>query len=111
MKRGKLLVERCMDNETPWPVDSKFPHCDARILHLASDCGFCAQCIDLQEERERLGVSNTGQANRFWPCPADQARSSKSLNSWYGNRAQKQCESSYFDPEEKEPFSVKPQKK
>lgn len=62
------------------------PHRDARILHDDFECVYCAQSTELQEERKRLGISNTGKQNRKWPCPADQARSAKNYNAWPGNR-------------------------
>lgn len=62
------------------------PHCFQLILHLPSQCEFCAKATGLQEERARLGVSNTGANNRPWPCPADRVRSTASQNSWAGNR-------------------------
>lgn len=84
--KPKLLVEKVMDKEAEWPKDIRFPHCDARVLHLPEECMFCADAKELQKERQDLNVSNTGHANRSWPCPADKARSSESLNSWGGNR-------------------------
>ena len=90
-KREKLLVEKGLDSEMSWSAIGsrgiRFPHCDARILHLPTECFFCKEAVDLQKERELLEVSNTGHANRKWPCPADQARSAKIMNSWPGNRA------------------------
>jgi hypothetical protein len=59
------------------------------ILHLPEECKYCADAKPLQEERERLGISNTGHANRKFPCPADQARSAKVYNRWPGNQAKK----------------------
>jgi len=61
-------------------------HCDPRILHAGEECVYCDQATELQAERERLGISNTGKQNRKWPCPADQARSAKNYNAWPGNR-------------------------
>lgn len=67
----------------------RFPHCDSRILHHPHECGYCAQATELQAERERLDISNTGIANRRWPCPADQARSKATYHAWPGNRPSK----------------------
>lgn len=85
--RPKLLIEKAANGEISWDQVPRAPHCDYRILHVPKDCVFCSDAVELQEEREALGISNTGHANRKWPCPADNARSSKSLNAWGGNRA------------------------
>lgn len=71
-----------------WPVKAA-PHCDSRILHLPEECGYCADATVLQEERARLGISNSGHVNRQWPCPADQARSKAQYSLWPGNRPSK----------------------
>ena len=64
------------------------PHCDARLLHAPEDdCDFCDGATELQVERERLNISNSGRQNRKWPCPADQARSKAQYHAWPGNRA------------------------
>jgi hypothetical protein len=97
--REKLLIEKAMDKEIEWEKLPRAPHCDARVLHKPEECVFCARATALQEERERLEVSNTGHANRKWPCPADKARSSQSLNAWHGNRALTQED---LDREDKE---------
>lgn len=89
MTRPKTKVEKAMDKEVPWGDLGTLPHCDARVLHLPEECIYCEDRADLQEEREKLGVSNTGHSNRAWPCPADKARSSESLNGWHGNTARK----------------------
>jgi hypothetical protein len=94
----KTKVERAMAKEIPWDDLGTLPHCDARVLHLPEECTYCADRVDLQEERVELGVSNTGVTNRAWPCPADKARSSDSLNGWYGNVARK-------DTDEPHPFT------
>lgn len=86
--RPKTNVERAMDGEIEWDKLPCAPHCDARVLHLPSECVYCAAATELQEERERLEISNTGHTNRKWPCPGDRERGLKSLNSWHGNRAQ-----------------------
>ncbi len=63
-----------------------FPHCDARILHPPGECHYCDKS-GLQEVREAWGIAFTGQVTKgLKSCPADQARSSESLNSWPGNR-------------------------
>ena len=81
-ERPKLSIEGPYET---WPC--RAPHCDSRILHHVDDgCDFCKQAVPLQEERERLGVSNTGRANRKFPCPADQARSAKDYHRWPGNQ-------------------------
>lgn len=94
-KRPDLYCDKANDGRVPWDqlpkfnyraVEYTFPHCDPRVLHLPSECMYCAAATELQDERAREGVSNTGHANRAWPCPADHARSSQSLNSWSGNR-------------------------
>lgn len=69
-----------------------YPHCDNRILHLPEECEFCAEATELQAQREREGISNTGHNNREWACPADLARGEKSLNSWRGNRRAKKTD-------------------
>jgi hypothetical protein len=83
--RPKLNVEKIIDGEIQ-SIGRSYPHCDMRVLHAPDSCTYCADATDLQEERERLDVSNTGLANRAWPCPADRARGSASLNTWPGNR-------------------------
>lgn len=87
MSKPKLRIEQIMDKEIEHDQSIRYPHCDPRVLHVPEECMFCAEAKELQEEREKLGVSNTGKNNRSWPCPADKARSSTSLNSWHGNRA------------------------
>ena len=63
------------------------PHCDPRILHAPSaGCDFCVEAVELQAERERLEISNSGMANRKWPCPADQARGKAHYEAWGGNK-------------------------
>lgn len=97
--RPKLLVEKMMDKEIPWEkCPERFPHCDARVLHKPEECVFCAKAEILQKEREDLNVSNTGHANRAWPCPGDRQRGSTSLNAWHGNRAMTQAD---LDAEDK----------
>jgi hypothetical protein len=83
--KPKTQVERAMAGEIPWSSLGTLPHCDGRVLHMPHECTYCADATELQEERTRLSISNTGHQNRLWPCPADQARSAKSLNSWHGN--------------------------
>lgn len=91
-ERPKLKFEQALDrtdsgkreafNALPIP-----PHCDPRILHHKNDeCEFCSEAKELQDEREQLGISNTGHANRKYPCPADEARSKANYNAWPGNR-------------------------
>jgi hypothetical protein len=85
--KPKLLIEKILDKEASYDqCPERFPHCDARILHIPSDCVYCAKATWLQKEREDRGVSNTGHSNRSWPCPADKVRSKSSQNSWGGNR-------------------------
>ena len=85
------MIEQAMDKEISWDkLPDRCPHCDARILHKPEECVYCAKATVFQEERERLGVSNTGHANRKFPCPVDQARSKANYNAWHGNRAQTQ---------------------
>lgn len=63
------------------------PHCDSRILHAPNTgCDFCTEATELQEERERLDISNSGMTNRKWPCPADQARPRAQYEAWGGNK-------------------------
>jgi hypothetical protein len=77
-----------MAGEITWSdLPDRMPHCDPRVLHLPEECTFCADAKNLQAERERLEISNTGHSNRKWPCPGDRERGSKSINSWHGNRA------------------------
>jgi hypothetical protein len=83
-ERPKLSIEGPYET---WPC--RAPHCDSRILHLASECSYCADAAPLQEERERLGISNSGHANRQYPCPADQARAKTQYSAWPGNRPTK----------------------
>lgn len=92
-ERPKLTYERAQEAYTSGDRGAfhglpRAPHCDGRILHhpTLDACDFCAQAIELQEERERLGISNSGHANRQWPCPADQARSKAQYSAWPGNR-------------------------
>lgn len=98
--RPRLAVERAIDGEISWDeipehvgaavgFACRFPHCDSKILHLPEECVYCADCAWLQEERARVDVSNTGHANRSWPCPADRARASEVYNRWGGNRARR----------------------
>ncbi len=85
--KPELMVERCMLTGE-WPTDlPPWPHCDARILHTPEECRYCAERTDLQEERVKLDVSNSGVANRKWPCPADVARGKAHYSAWHGNRA------------------------
>ncbi len=83
--REPLIIERVMAGETVGSIPI-FPHCDGRILHVPAECRYCAMSTELQEERERLGVSNTGCSNRAHPCPADVARGSDCYDAWPGNR-------------------------
>lgn len=80
-----------------WNSKIIYPHCDARILHLPHECDYCGMCDELQEERARLNVSNTGVANRQWPCPADRARSQKDYHAWDGNRPKKDVKPIYIE--------------
>lgn len=50
------------------------PHCDPRVLHAPEACEYCRRATELQEERVRLDISNTGCSNRKYVCPADLAR-------------------------------------
>ena len=74
-----------MDKEVRWDEIPRAPHCDARILHAPESCSICASATELQEERARLGVNNTGQTDRQWPCPAERARSLENMHKWFGN--------------------------
>jgi len=70
-------------------TQTKYPHCDPRVLHLPKDCEFCDMYPALQAERIRDGVNFTGENNpKKKPCPAETARGLKSINSWHGNVAQ-----------------------
>lgn len=82
-----LSVEGPIEGWPGWPC--RAPHCDPRVLHLPEECEFCAAATALQEERERLQVSNSGHANRRWPCPADVERGADSYHQWGGNRPTK----------------------
>jgi hypothetical protein len=92
MERPKLARELAAEryaqgDKTAFDGLPRPSHCDSRILHHVDDgCDFCRDAVALQEERERLGVSNTGHANRKFPCPADQARSAKDYHRWPGNQ-------------------------
>ena len=77
-------------NEYRLAMNGTMPHCFAIILHIASECVYCAARDDLQQLRISLNMSNTGYTNRKWPCPADAARSQTSQNSWHGNRPMNQ---------------------
>lgn len=89
--RPKTEVERAMAGEIDWDaLPERAPHCDPRVLHKPEECKFCADATLLQAEREKLEISNTGHANRKWPCPGDRERGSKSINGWYGNQAKTQ---------------------
>ena len=98
------MVDRCMSGDMDWDDVPKhrssvlerlgiycdsyhsWPHCDCRVLHAPDACEYCADAVELQEERERLDVSNTGMMNRRWVCPADRDR--PSVNQiWRGNKA------------------------
>ena len=103
MTRPKLAVEKLEDKEITHAelntflfdgAEYQFPHCDARILHLPEECEYCAKATELQEERERLEVSNSGHQNRKWPCPVERARSLKGAHKWHGNRPTKEGEES-----------------
>ena len=67
----------------------RFPHCDARIMHIPGVCTFC-DASGLQEVRACWGKAYTGQEPEGdqAPCPANEARSDESLYSWGGNRPQ-----------------------
>lgn len=86
VKRPRLMVELAMNGEVPWSALPQMPHCDPRVLHLPSECMYCAEAKELQEERVRLDVCNTGHFGRAFPCPADRERKSADLNAWPGNR-------------------------
>ena len=89
--RPKLMIEKYGDKEITekelydWLGDQRFPHCDARILHLPEECDYCKDATLLQEEREQLDVSNSGHQNRGWPCPVEKVRSLKTAHQWHGN--------------------------
>lgn len=87
--RPKLKIEKVLDGELSSQA-TMYPHCDARVLHHPDECRYCAmpEFASLHEEREQLEVNYTGHTSRKWPCPAERARSSASLNGWPGNRAQ-----------------------
>lgn len=92
--RPLLIVDRCMSGELPWDSGPSvqsygfpchWPHCDSRILHSPEKCPTCALFTEHQDERARLDVSNTGEMNRKWICPADRDRPA-SNQIWPGNR-------------------------
>lgn len=68
---------------------AQFPHCDNRILHAPGKCKYCDMHPELQQDRIDKRISFTGEPPQrgMYPCPAEQARSSESLNAWPGNRA------------------------
>src|SRR5690606_20650220 len=91
--RPRLMVDLYMDDEMDWddvPAIASYghpcrvPHCDPRVLHSPERCDTCSKFIELQEERCRLDVSNTGEMNRTWVCPADRDRPSQH-QLWPGN--------------------------
>ncbi len=61
-------------------------HCDNLILHPVGICKFCDEATEAQAERARLDISNTGVANRKWPCPSQRRRSLQQMHAWSGNR-------------------------
>ena len=70
-------------------TEARFPHCDDRILHAPGKCRYCDLYPEMQKAREEQKISFTGEPARsgWFPCPAEQARSSANLNAWHGNRA------------------------
>lgn len=109
------MVDRCMDGEMEWDDGPRhqstvlqgynikvfradgtedtgysWPHCDCRVLHAPDECEYCADAKELQEERERLDVSNTGKMNRRWVCPADRDRPLTNQE-WRGNKPLKEA--------------------
>lgn len=86
MDRPKLLIEKVMDKEiTIHDLPDRPPHCDPRILHAPDECDYCASAVNLQEERRRLDVCNSGRTDRKWPCPVEKARSLVGAHKWQGN--------------------------
>jgi hypothetical protein len=88
------MVDRCMDGEMEWDavpsiecykMPCHWPHCDPRILHSPDECPTCAMFQEHQQERVTLDVSNTGEMNRTWVCPADRDRPAQH-DLWPGNR-------------------------
>lgn len=77
---------------------AEFPHCDSRVLHAPGKCRFCDMHPEMQKEREQQKISFTGEPARsgWFPCPAEQARSSSNLNAWHGNRA--------YGPDDPDPY-------
>jgi len=65
------------------------PHCDSRILHDPSDCGYCDR-PEWQKKRRELGIASTGCYPNIGEisCEADAKRPSNTLGDhrrWYGN--------------------------
>lgn len=92
-ERPRLMVDLCMAGEMDWDdvpaIESyghpcHWPHCDPRVLHSPEKCDTCSRFSELQEERVRLDVSNTGEMNRSWICPADRDRPA-THQLWPGN--------------------------
>ena len=68
--------------------ESRYPHCDDRILHAPGECEFCDMHPDYQEARVLAGINFTGHNDPDKrPCPADKARGPQSYNRWGGNIA------------------------
>lgn len=81
------------------------PHCDGRVLHKPDDCQYCAMSdfVDLHEFRTQNKILYTGEDPKqgWWPCPAEQARGLRSVNSWGGNTAKPEgCKCGWFTDSE-----------
>lgn len=79
---------------------TRFPHCDARILHAPGECEFCDLYPDRQSLRMAWGIAFTGhepvEKASYWkelPCPADFNRrpdTERDHRRWAGNVASTQ---------------------
>jgi hypothetical protein len=82
-----------VDNEAEYlKLCTRFPHCDALVLHSRPACQFCAmpEFDVLHDWRDAHGINYTGENyTTRKPCPAEERRSKQTIDRWYGNRASK----------------------
>lgn len=80
------MVEDDIFEDPPGRSIRQYPHCDSRILHTPGACQYCDRLPDWQELRTMWGINFTGEKVKGRSkCPAEKARSLKTINRWYGN--------------------------
>lgn len=87
----EVAEERASKGDTAaYDKAPRAPHCDPMVLHPVGTCEYCDRAEELQEERVRLRVSNTGINNRDWPCPSTKRRNLTTIHRWPGNQPYKE---------------------